>query len=256
MGFVWFRETLSGKVCKRPTEPQSKLKRAVANTVPCIEWAEMAESKSDLTLSDKNSETHTAQEDAGARPEPMSQSHDLGSSHQKARRERYERLVSTLYHDVYRYGFWICKSQPLAEDLVQETFLRAWRSLDSLQNENAAKAWLFTILRRENARLYERYRPELVDVDDYVIVEKAVEEPENSVERELLLDAINRLEKDYREPLLLQVIGGFSGKEIADILGINDNTVMTRLFRARSKVVARYATRAGKPPPGFLKSLD
>jgi RNA polymerase sigma-70 factor (ECF subfamily) len=48
--------------------------------------------------------------------------------------------------------------------------------------------------------------------------------------KELLLEAINRLEKDYREPLLLQIVGGFSGKEIAEILGLNDNTVMTRLI--------------------------
>lgn len=215
----------------------------------------MAESKSETTLSDKNKERRAALEGSQAQSVTESQAGDLDTLSDKKRRERYERLVSTLYHDVYRYGFWVCKSQPLAEDLVQETFLRARRSLDSLQNESAAKAWLFTILRRKNARLYERYRPELVDVDDYVIVEKAVEEPENNVEKELLLEAINRLEKDYSEPLLLQIVGGFSGKEIAEILGLNDNTVMTRLFRARSKVVARYATRAGKPPPAFIKSL-
>ena len=89
-----------------------------------------------------------------------------------SRRTRYEKLVASLYQDVYRYGFWLCKSQPLAEDLVQETFLRAWRSLDSLKNDNAAKAWLFTILRRANARLYENYRPERVDSDEQVIGEK------------------------------------------------------------------------------------
>ena len=155
----------------------------------------MAESKSETTLSDKNKERRAALEGSQAQSVTESQAGDLGTLSDKKRRERYERLVSTLYHDVYRYGFWVCKSQPLAEDLVQETFLRAWRSLDSLQNESAAKAWLFTILRRENARLYERYRPELVDVDDYVIVEKAVEEPENNVEKELLLEAINRLEQ-------------------------------------------------------------
>ena len=70
------------------------------------------------------------------------------------KKQRYESLVAALYQDVYRYAFWLCKNQALAEDLVQETFLRAWRSLDSLQNDKAAKAWLFTILRRENARLY------------------------------------------------------------------------------------------------------
>ena len=86
--------------------------------------------------------------------------------HGNTKQQRYESLVAALYQDVYRYAFWLCKNQPLAEDLVQETFLRAWRSLESLQNDKAAKAWLFTILRRENARLYERYRPDLVDIED------------------------------------------------------------------------------------------
>ncbi len=152
------------------------------------------------------------------------------------KQQRYEFLVGELYQDVYRYAFWLCKSQPLAQDLVQETFLRAWRSLDSLQNDKAAKAWLFTILRRENARLYERYRPELVDIEGQTIAESDSHEPDSQMDRELLHNAINRLESDYREPLLLQVVGGFSGKEIAEILDLNNNTVMTRLFRARSKL--------------------
>jgi len=152
------------------------------------------------------------------------------------KQERYESLVANLYQDVFRYAFWICKNQPLAEDLVQETFLRAWRALDSLQNDKAAKAWLFTILRRENARLYERYRPELVDIEDQSIADAGDNDPDSSMDRELLHAAINRLESEYREPLLLQVIGGFSGKEIAGILDLNSNTVMTRLFRARAKL--------------------
>ena len=156
------------------------------------------------------------------------------------KQQRYESMVAALYQDVYRYGFWLCKNQPLAEDLVQETFLRAWRSLDSLQNDKAAKAWLFTILRRENARLYERYRPELVDIDGQSIAETADNEPDFKMDRELLHNAINRLEAEYREPLLLQVIGGFSGKEIAGILDLNNNTVMTRLFRARSKLKQEF----------------
>ena len=171
--------------------------------------------------------------------------HKIDSKADLSRQARYEKLVASLYQDVYRYGFWLCKSQPLAEDLVQETFLRAWRSLDSLKNDNAAKAWLFTILRRENARLYERYRPVLVDVDEQVIIEKDSIEPDNKMERRWLLDAMNRLEKDYREPLLLQIIGGFSGKEIALILDINSNTVMTRLLgRAAKSSISLRRSRA------------
>ncbi len=152
------------------------------------------------------------------------------------KKERYETLVDALYQDVYRYAYWLCKNGALAEDLVQETFLRAWRSLDSLQNDKAAKAWLFTILRRENARLYERYRPDLVDIDDQSIADLDENEPDQRLDRRMLHEAIATLEKDYREPLLLQVIGGFSGKEIAEILNLNNNTVMTRLFRARGKL--------------------
>ncbi len=159
----------------------------------------------------------------------------------KTKQEKYESLVDALYQDVYRYAYWICKNQPLAEDLVQETFLRAWRSLDSLQNPKAAKAWLFTILRRENARLYERYQPELVDVDDHSLAETQVDEPDDAMERDILHNAINKLESEYREPLLLQVVGGFSGKEIAEILDLNSNTVMTRLFRARSQLKDYFA---------------
>jgi RNA polymerase sigma-70 factor (ECF subfamily) len=157
--------------------------------------------------------------------------------------QRYESLVDALYQDVFRYAYWICKNRPLAEDLVQETFLRAWRSLDSLQNDKAAKAWLFTILRRENARLYERYRPDLVDIEEQSIPDSSFAEPDEAMDQELLHKAINRLESDYRDPLLLQVIGGFSGKEIAEILNLNSNTVMTRLFRARSKLKKEFDTQ-------------
>lgn len=160
--------------------------------------------------------------------------------HGDNKKQRYESLVGALYQDVFRYAVWLTKNQPLAEDLVQETFLRAWRSLDSLQNDKAAKAWLFTILRRENARIYERYRPELVDIDGQAIAESGDNEPDFKMDRELLHNAINRLESEYREPLLLQVIGGFSGKEIAGILELNNNTVMTRLFRARSKLKVEF----------------
>ncbi|MFT4862352.1 MAG: RNA polymerase sigma-70 factor (ECF subfamily) [Pseudohongiellaceae bacterium] len=160
--------------------------------------------------------------------------------HGSTKKQRYESLVGAFYQDLFRYAIWLCKNHALAEDLVQETFLRAWRSLDSLLNDKAAKAWLFTILRRENARLYERYRPELVDIDGQSIAESNDNEPDFKMDRELLLSAIKRLETDYREPLLLQVVGGFSGKEIAEILELNNNTVMTRLFRARAKLKVEF----------------
>ena len=69
------------------------------------------------------------------------------------------------------------------------------------------------------------------------------------MDRELLHSAINRLESEYREPLLLQVVGGFSGKEIAEILELNNNTVMTRLFRARSKLKLEFGLETETDDP-------
>ncbi|MGM0631736.1 MAG: sigma factor-like helix-turn-helix DNA-binding protein, partial [Pseudomonadota bacterium] len=74
-------------------------------------------------------------------------------------------------------------------------------------------------------------------------------EPDRRMDRELLYNAINQLESDYRDPLLLQVIGGFSGKEIASILDLNSNTVMTRLFRARSKLRDMFGTSGPDQDP-------
>lgn len=161
-----------------------------------------------------------------------------------SKRQRYEGLVKNFYNDIYRYAYWLSKSRQVAEDLTQETFMRAWRAFDSLQSDAAAKAWLFTILRRENARMYEKFQPELDDIDDYEsgLPDSRHHEPEQQMEVQLLHKAIAALEPEYREPLVLQVIGGFSGEEIANMLNLNNNTVMTRLFRARNKLRALLDT--------------
>ena len=157
-----------------------------------------------------------------------------------ARRQRYEALVRDFYHDIYRYACWLTRHKPLAEDLTQETFMRAWRAFDSLQSQDSAKAWLFTILRRENARLYEKQRPELDDIEEHemALPDAGHLEPDQQMEATLLHKAIMTLEPEYRDPLALQVIGGFSGEEIGQMLELNNNTVMTRLFRARNKLRA------------------
>ncbi|PML43217.1 RNA polymerase subunit sigma [Vibrio tasmaniensis] len=150
------------------------------------------------------------------------------------KQRKYEALVRAYHRDLFRYAYWLCKDKSIAEDLVQETCLRAWKSLDSLQDEKAAKSWLITILRRENARRFERKQFDLVDIDDHG--NDASISDDSHHQHQWLQAQIMKLEIEYREPLFLQVIGGFSGDEIADILDLNKNTVMTRLFRARNQL--------------------
>ena len=149
---------------------------------------------------------------------------------------RYEALVKALHRDVYRYAYWLTRDSQVTEDLVQETFLRAWRALDSLKDEKATKSWFITILRRENARRFERKRFEMSEYQEASITDTQSTSTEQEIEHYWLREKIAQMPEEYREPLVLQVIGGFSGEEIADILSLNKNTVMTRLFRARNQL--------------------
>jgi len=147
---------------------------------------------------------------------------------------RFEALVNALGADLYRFAYWLCRDQARAEDLVQETFLRAWRSLDNLREEKSAKSWLITILRREHARGYERYTPEWQETElDEIATDGAPHMEVLQMRRELAA-----LSEEYREPLLLQVLGGYNCDEIATMLNLSKSAVMTRLFRARQKMRA------------------
>jgi RNA polymerase sigma-70 factor (ECF subfamily) len=154
-----------------------------------------------------------------------------------SRQQQFEAVVRTFSGDLYRFAYWLCGEQALAEDLVQETCLRAWRGFDALRDGTAAKPWLFTILRREHARLYERKRPETVDVEEQALPESAAwADPERAGSDEEIRQAMMKLPVKYREPLLMQVLGGFSCEEIAAALGDKPGAVMTQLFRARQQL--------------------
>lgn len=156
-----------------------------------------------------------------------------------SKQRQFDALVRGYSGDLFRYAYWLCGEEALAQDLVQESFLRAWRSLDSLRETSAAKAWLITILRREHARLYERKTPPLVDVDDIDVADaREALTPEGAGEDALIRAAMLKLDVKYREPLLMQVLGGFSCEEIARELNISSAAVMTQLFRARQKLKA------------------
>ncbi len=153
------------------------------------------------------------------------------------RERRFQQLIGIYMDDLFRYAYWLVHDKSVAEDLVQETFLRAWKSLHRLQKPEAAKGWLITILRRENARRFERFQPQFSAIPTEVLEEKH-KDYDTSTEAFALRNAIAQLPEEYREPLLLQVIHGYSQKEIAAQLGISPAGAGTRLFRARKKLRA------------------
>ena len=147
-------------------------------------------------------------------------------------RRRYERVVGQLRQDLYRYALWLSRDPQVAEDVVQESLLRAWRGFDGLQDETKARQWLVTIVRREFFRFKERQREDTVDPG---ILAEIAEDVSDPLVEELRL-AIFALEDAYREPLALQVLMGHTTDEIAGIMGLTQGAVLTRLHRAREKL--------------------
>jgi RNA polymerase sigma-70 factor (ECF subfamily) len=147
-------------------------------------------------------------------------------------------LFESMRPDLLRFAHWLARDRSLAEDIVQESLLRAWRSRDTLKDRGAARAWLLTIVRREHARLYERKRLELVSLDEALESQAPAKAADPEGDLFTLRNAIMKLPIQYREPLLLQVLGGFSTDEIARELALTSTAVLTRLFRARNKLRA------------------
>lgn len=150
------------------------------------------------------------------------------------KQERFEVLVRGYGDDLYRYAFWLSHDKQRAEDVVQNTWIRVWKSLDKLLDPKAVKGWLFTIVRREHARFYERIQPQYSEVEPEDL--GIAGEFDTRAEAFALRNALEMLAEEYREPLLMQVIGGLSCDEIAETMKLSRSAAMTRLFRARKQM--------------------
>ena len=126
-----------------------------------------------------------------------------------------------------------------AEDAVQETYLRAWRSFRTYRPETNCRAWLFKILLNVLKKAAGKQRRDpLAEAEDVEVSGKLIPlfpEAEGG-NRQDLLAAVNRLAPEFREVLWLVVVEGFAYREAAQILDIPMGTVMSRLYRARREL--------------------
>src|SRR5450631_3469223 len=141
-----------------------------------------------------------------------------------------------------------------AEDLVQETFLRAYRGFEGFHEGTNLKAWLYKILTNTFINQYraKKRRPEQVDLDDvedfYIFRRLGVLEgiPDSEVK-----EALESIPEQFRMAVILADVEGFSYKEIADILDVPIGTVMSRIHRGRrqlQKLLWDYATEHNLRP--------
>lgn len=167
----------------------------------------------------------------------------------------FNEMVTAHLDALYRTALRLTGRPQDAEDLVQETYLRAWRSLHTYRPGTNPKAWLFRILHNARIDLYRASTRAVQTVDEIEGQDPAfvVNETPESVVLAGVMDAEVRqalmdIPEVFRACVILADLEGFSYQEIADILSIPRGTVMSRLFRGRRamrKLLARYGRENG-----------
>jgi RNA polymerase sigma-70 factor, ECF subfamily len=141
---------------------------------------------------------------------------------------------------LFRYAMVLARNRSEAEDLVQETYVRALGAVERLRPDSNVKVWMFTILRNvwRNQLRSQRAAPRIVELDSERV--GTFQDPHavlvTKMEGELVREAIRQLPEDAREIIVLREYEDMSYQEIADLLDCPLGTVMSRLGRARSRL--------------------
>ena len=175
-------------------------------------------------------------------------------------RAEFARFVETYSRPIYRLGLKILNDPQDAEDVLQETFIKAFRALPGFEGRSSLSTWLYRIAVNEALMLVRKHHPEAISVDEEVETPDGEIEPVQIVdwcclpERELLtaegrrfLDtAIERLPATLRVVFVLRDIQGLSIRETAETLNLSETAVKTRLLRARMNLREQLSSYFGE----------
>jgi RNA polymerase sigma-70 factor, ECF subfamily len=167
-------------------------------------------------------------------------------------------LVEKYQNRIFSMVYGMTRNREDARDIAQDTFVKAYRSLDSFRLESSFYTWLYRIamnLTIDHARKVKRqatgeFDEEIAQRDDTGSIAEPhhIDSPTRALERKQLhkeiMDALDKLPEDQKQVILLRELEGLSYKEIADILEIPEGTVMSRLFYARKKMQKLLAAHA------------
>ncbi len=164
--------------------------------------------------------------------------------------EEFYRLVDAYSSKIYRLAIKMLNQQQDAEDVLQETFVKAYRGLKTFDGRSKLSTWLFRIATNEALMVIRKKHPDVVSIDEPIETEEGEQEPVQIIdwcclpESELLSDetrekldaAVQKLPERLRVVFLLRDINDLSTHETADVLGLTETAVKTRLSRARLRL--------------------
>lgn len=164
--------------------------------------------------------------------------------------EEFSRLVDTYSGKIYRLAIKMLNQQQDAEDILQETFLKAYKGLKSFDGRSKLSTWLFRIATNEALMMIRRKHPDFVSIDEPIETDEGEKEPLEIVDwcclpedellstetRQKLDAAVQKLPQSLKVVFLLRDIDDLSTHETAEVLGLSDTAVKTRLSRARLRL--------------------
>jgi RNA polymerase sigma-70 factor (ECF subfamily) len=173
----------------------------------------------------------------------------LDQNNKLQRLEIFEGEVLSFSSQLFRVALRVCRDREKAEDLIQETYLQAWRSFHRFEIGTNLRAWLFKILFNVYYGDIRRDRLDLTHIEETIAETIAYDPPTpQHLTEEEVLAALERIPRDFQVPVVLADVEDLSYREIADTLRIPLGTVMSRLHRGRKLLrmeLANYARGAG-----------
>ncbi|WP_249869435.1 RNA polymerase sigma factor [Oceanobacillus saliphilus] len=158
----------------------------------------------------------------------------IKKGNQQAFKKLYDRYADYSLRTVYA----ITNNTSDASDIVQETFIKVYRNIDSYNTAMPFKPWFYQILINESRRYMKKKSKEAINSGSEQLLDHLNYRLEEEQDFEQLESAMDQLGPHHRTVLVLKYLNGFSEKEIAEVLELNVNTVKSRLYKARQQLKA------------------
>jgi len=152
----------------------------------------------------------------------------------------FEEMYIEYHPFIFRFTTRLLCDVELAEDMTQETFLRAWRGYDKLRPGSNILAWLYRIARNAIIDYLRRNRIAAYPLDECLEVSTGEDMQETLTQRERVESILSRLPAHYREALLLSYVEDYPERLIAEQLGVSRDVVHSRLMRGRERFRSWY----------------